>query len=473
MLFTLISFIFLLLVLIFVHELGHFLAAKLLGVRVEKFSLGFPPKAWSKKIGETEYQLAWLPLGGFVSLCGETPGSPIAPEDIPHSFSHKPLWVKAIVVAAGPLFNIIFAILALWLVNFSAGAQHLAPFVGTIEENSPAIKAGLQANDQITAINKQPIQYFTEVQDSLDNSQGQSLAFTLIRDGRTLDLTLTPERKEWLNAFGMTASGWSLGFSPRVRPIVGEVIDDKPAAKAGLATGDLILSIDGIKTPDWTDIIKTIRRKHQTEVVDGETIHQKPSPMAVEVLRDGQTLTLTITPVLEPTYEVDGKTAFVPILGFKPKQEFLRESLGVFSSFAVGLNETWQVTKLTVETFVRLFQSKISVKVLGGPIMIAEVAGKKAREGLLDFIWVMALISVNLAIINLVPLPILDGGQLFFFLIEGLRRRPLSVRFREISQWVGATAMVALMVLVFYNDIHRWVTRLSGPAVAQETISDK
>ncbi|MDR2421910.1 MAG: RIP metalloprotease RseP [Deltaproteobacteria bacterium] len=467
MLFTLVSFIILLLILIFVHEFGHFIAAKLLGVRVEKFSLGFPPKAWSKKIGETEYQLAWLPLGGYVSLYGETPGTEVPPELQERSFSHKPVWVRTVVVAAGPLFNVFFAIVALWLVNFVGGAQHVAPIVGPIDPDGPAFRAGLMAEDRVLAIDRTPIEYYDDVLAQADLSQGRPLTLTVVRKGQTLEATVVPEPKEWTDPLGDVNHTWSLGFKALTRPIIDETVPDKPAALAGLKPGDLILSIDETPILDWSDLLAVLKKSDVVETQGDKTVHQKPKPMRIQVDRGGVVLTLTVTPVLEPIYEPNGQTGFAPFLGLKPRLEIIRRPLGFFGSFKEGLGETWLVSKLTVQTFIRLFQTKISLKVLGGPIMIAEVAGKKAREGLIDFIWVMALISVNLAIINLVPLPILDGGQIVFFLLEGLFRRPLSLKVREVCQWVGVTALAALMVLVFYNDIYRWVTRLTGPDVSQ------
>jgi regulator of sigma E protease len=282
-----------------------------------------------------------------------------------------------------------------------------------------------------------------------------------------------PEPKEWTDPLGDSNHTWSLGFKALTRPIVDEVVPGKPAALAGLMPGDLILSVDGTPIPDWADLLTVLKDSDAVDVQGGKTVHQRPKPMRIQVDRGGVVLALTATPVLEPTYEADGKTGFAPFLGIKPRLEIIRRPLGVLGALKAGLGETWMVSKLTVQTFIRLFQTKISVKVLGGPILIAEVAGKKAREGLIDFIWVMALISVNLAIINLVPLPILDGGQIVFFLIEGLFRRPLSLRFREVCQWVGVTALAALMLLVFYNDIYRWVTRLTGPDVSQIETSVK
>jgi regulator of sigma E protease len=471
MLFTIASFVVLLLTLIFVHELGHFLAAKLLGVRVLKFSLGFPPKAISKKFGDTEYQLSWLPLGGYVSLFGEVPGEEIAPEERKFSFSHKPLWVRAIIVFAGPFFNVVFAVLALWLVNFAVGIQHLPPVIGLTDPGDPAFATKFEVGDRVLTIDQEPIKYFSQIEDKIDQSVGAPLTFTVDRDGRVLEFTETPKLVETTGILGDPISVWRLGLKPNVPPIIGEVLADKPAAAAGLAPGDRIVSVDGSPIREWSDLTLYLKESDKTTEVDGKLVHQKPADMTFEIERAGKILNIVATPVLDATIGLDGNTGFVPVLGVKPRQEILREPLGVFGSLTSGFSETWKITDLTVRVFIQLFKTNISVKILGGPIMIAEVAGSKARDGLWDFIWVMALVSVNLAIINLVPLPILDGGQLLFFLIEGLRRRPLSLRFREACQWVGVTAMVALMVLVFYNDIHRWVTRVSGPSYTQEEIS--
>jgi regulator of sigma E protease len=366
------------------------------------------------------------------------------------------------------LFNILFAIFALWIVNWSAGIQHAPPVVGPMAESGPAMSAGIRPDDLVTEIGGRPVRYFSDISEAMDQSDGRALTLTVSRQGRIHNFSVKPVRKTWDTPLGDTVSGWVLGFDQRTRPVIGEVLSGKAAAEAGVREGDLIVSINSVPTPDWVDVMAGIRQPDRTSEIDGETVHSEPQPLAFVIDRQGEILRLNITPALEPSYGTDGGTIFVPIVGFSPKLEILREPLGPIRAFQQGLTETWVVAKLTAQTFIRLFQAKISVKVLGGPLMIAEVAGIKARAGLQDFIWVMALISLNLAIINLVPIPVLDGGQLLFFGIEGLRRKPLSLRFREACQWAGITAMVALMILVFYNDIHRLVTRLSGPSVTQQ-----
>ncbi|MDR0621872.1 MAG: RIP metalloprotease RseP [Deltaproteobacteria bacterium] len=470
MLLTLVSFIVLLLILIFVHELGHFLAAKLLGVRVEKFSLGFPPKLYSRKIGETVYQICWLPLGGYVSLLGELPGATISEEDKKVSFSHKPVWVRIAISFAGPFFNLVFAFLALWLLIAVVGFHHLPPVVGRLVPDGPAQVAGLQPGDLVLAIDGQEIKYFDEITEFPEKTGGAPMSLSINRSGQTLSLKLNPESKERQDILGSTERYWSLGLMPSSSPRIGQVLDGRPAQLAGIRDGDLVTAIDGKPIDDWSQIVETVQGPEESRATETGT---PVKPMIFEVLRDGQTLSFTVTPKLEPNQTIEGKTLYTAMIGVNNKPDVLVEKVGIFRAFGHGFIESCAIVKLTYMTLAKLIQTKISPKIMGGPILIAEAAGSKIREGLADFIALMAMISVNLAVINLVPLPILDGGQILFFLIEGIRRKPLSLRFKEISQTVGIFALLALMVLVFYNDISRIVTRKVGPpAVVQETVTD-
>ncbi|MDR2352706.1 MAG: RIP metalloprotease RseP [Deltaproteobacteria bacterium] len=465
MLTTLVSFVVLLLILIFVHELGHFLAAKLLGVGVEKFSLGFPPKIFCKKFGETEYQLAWLPLGGYVKLLGEEPGKIIPPEDLHRSFMHKPYWIKAIVVLAGPFFNIFFAIFALWILSWVVGIQHVAPIIGPLDPTSPAAQAGLQINDIVLEVNGQKISYFDEILDLQTQSAGEPLNLLVSRDGLSKEIQITPVLKEGTTLLGDQEKYWDAGFTSRILPIVSQAIPGKPAAAAGLQEMDYITSVNGQPVSDWSEVVKIIRGVDTLE--PGLTEHQdqvpEARPIEIKAYRFNVLHTFTITPSLEPSQNLSGETIYTPIIGISPKISLEKESIGPIRAFKIAVTDSWRMASLTVLSLVKLVQAKISTKVMGGPIMIAEVAGMKAREGIADFIWLMAFISVNLAIINLVPLPILDGGQFVIFTIEWIKRKPLNDNVKGISQWIGITALVALMILVFYNDISRLVTRFSGP----------
>jgi regulator of sigma E protease len=459
---TLVSFVVLLVILIFVHELGHFLAAKLLGVGVERFSLGFPPKLWSKKIGETEYQLAVLPLGGYVKLVGDEPGAELTPEEMKKSFLHKPFLVKSAVVLAGPAFNLVFACLALWLLTWSVGIRHAPPVLGPLDPESPIARAGLMMGDRVTALDGRPVSYFDELLDASEAGGGAPVRLTVSRDGRELDFTATPERREGTTLLGDRKDYWNMGYRARMVPVLAEPPAGKPGAAAGLRAGDLVTAVDGIPTPDWADVVRLIQRADRPEsgIVDGQG---KAVPMRMDVLRDGTPLSFEVTPELDPRQDLEGETRFVPVVGISPEAETVHEPVGVFRALGLGTREAFGMAGLTVMSVVKLVQRKISAKVMGGPILIAEIAGQKAREGVADFIWIMCFISVNLCILNLMPLPILDGGQFVIFLVEAVKRSPISLKVREVTQWVGVTALAALMILVFYNDISRLVTRFSGP----------
>jgi regulator of sigma E protease len=464
MLITLVSFIVLLIILIFVHELGHFLAAKLLGVKVLTFSLGFPPRLFSKQIGETLYQLAWIPIGGYVKLFGEDPEEEMSKEEEVRSFSHKPVWAKCIIVLAGPFFNIFFAIFALWILTWVLGIQHLGPTLGPLDPESPLFKAGVTQNDVVTEFNGHKINYFDEILAKERESGGSPFVLTVERDGVRHEFRVSPEEKERKGIFGELETYWYSGFVSKSLPLLGDVISERPAGKAGLLPGDLVLSVNGTPTPDWKDVVRLIQGRDPSEQLnpDGTAV-----PILISVKRGESTLSFSIVPDMEPSQDLDGKTHFTPIVGISPKLPLIREPAGPIRSFVMGASDTWRMSKLTIISVVKLLQNKISAKLMGGPIMIAEIAGKTARDGLADFVFLMAFISINLAILNLLPLPVLDGGQFVIFLIEGIKRKPISDKVKGITQWIGVSALVALMVLVFYNDISRLVTKYSGPQPVQ------
>ncbi|MDR2302808.1 MAG: RIP metalloprotease RseP [Deltaproteobacteria bacterium] len=466
---TIVSFIVLLLILIFVHELGHFLAAKFLGVRVERFSLGFPPKIYSRKYGDTEYQLCWLPLGGYVKLLGEEPGAEISEEDQKVSFSHKPAWVKIAICFAGPFFNIVFAFLALWILIMVMGFQHLPPVVGKLPEDGPAYAAGIRAGDVILSLDGREIKYFDEVTDYPEKTGGKPITIVIDRQGQTLSMAVTPQSKEGKDILGSSETYWSLGLRPSSTPRIAKVVKGKSADLAGIKSGDLVTSIDSKPISDWADLVEAIQGPEESR--NSET-GVPLKPLNFELLRDGQKITLEVLPNLVPSQNLDGKTVYNAMIGVSNKPDIVTERVGPISALGSAATESWNIIKLTYRTLVKLIQNKISPKIMGGPILIAEAAGSKIREGLADFVALMAIISVNLAIINLVPLPILDGGQILFFCVEAIRRKPLSLRFKEVCQTVGIFALLALMVMVFYNDIARIVVRKTSPPVAQEQIAE-
>lgn len=341
-------------VLIFFHELGHFLCAKAFGVGVEKFSLGFGPKILGRTVGRTEYCVSAVPLGGFVKMVGEQPDEEIDPADRPYSFTHKPVGKRMLIVAAGPVFNFVLAVLIFFLVFGTSGIRVMEPVVGEVMKDSPALEAGLQAGDRIVRINDQAISQWTEMAGMVNQSKGQPLKIVVRRDGGTRTLSVAPEKETMKNIFGEDEVRYAVGI------------------KAA-----------------------------------GETSSRRIGPLA---------------------------------------------------AFQESLSRTWLISKLTVVSVVKLVQGAISVKTLGGPIMIAQMAGEQAEQGPVNLLFFIALVSINLGILNLLPIPVLDGGHLMFFAVEAVTRRPVSLKTREMAQQVGILILMMLMVFVFYNDIMRLVS---------------
>jgi regulator of sigma E protease len=353
---TIISTIVVLGVLIFVHELGHFLAAKALGVKVERFSLGFPPKLFGRKYGETEYMLSWIPLGGYVKMYGENTDetNEIPPEEQHRSFSHKPAWARFLIVLAGPAFNFLFALLVFWIMFAIDGVPHLTPEVGKVRPDMPAAAAGILPGDKIVSINSRPVQY-------------------------------------------------------------------------------------------WEDVLLLVR-DHQGR------------PVELVVERRGSTMTFSLMPNLVGTPNIFGEEEQIPMIGIEASGELIVEKINPLSAIYYGGARTWELTELTVLSVVKLIQGKLSPKTLGGPIFIAQLAGEQARAGLGNLIFLAALLSLNLGILNLLPVPVLDGGHLLFFSLEMIFRKPVSLNVRERAQQVGIVFLILFMVFVFYNDLARIFT---------------
>ena len=368
--------------LIFVHELGHFLLAKFFGVRVEKFSLGFGPKLYGKKIGETEYLLSAFPLGGYVKMFGEggyieggevhtADGVDNVPaEELPletlrelteeekkHSFAHKPVTSRIAIVLAGPVFNLLFAWL-IFIILCMTGVPTVTTKIGEALKDKPAAKAGVQKGDVITAINNKPISRWEEIAEGVAASNGSPLILSVKRDGQELSFTITPEPRVSKNLFGEKVNGYAVGVA---------------------SAGELV-----------------------TEY-------------------------------------------------FTPVQAVVK-----------GTEQTWKVLDITFMSLVKMAQRVVPMDSVGGPIMIADMAGKMADSGGASFLAFIALISINLGVLNLLPVPVLDGGHLVFFFIELIFRRPVPQRIREYAQQIGMVLLLGLMVLAFYNDIIRYFVTSTG-----------
>lgn len=337
-------------ILIIIHELGHFLLAKKTGVGVLTFSVGFGPKLWARKIRETEYALSAFPLGGYVKMVGEDPEEEVHAGDIQRSFSHQGLAKRAAIVAAGPLFNLLLAVVIFVWIFMSYGVPVLTTRVGGVEPDSPAAQAGIQKGDRIVGVDGREVRKWEELSSRIKESQGKTLKFRLQRDSREMELAVQPIKREGRNIFGERQESWAIG-------IASEVAIEK--SSPGLAVG----------------------------------------------------------------------------------QAFYK---------------TGEYSVLTLVALYKMIKGEVSPKNLGGPLLIAQMAGQQAREGLGSFLFFVALLSVNLGVLNLLPIPVLDGGHLLFFSLEWILGRPVKLKHRERAQQIGVFILILVMIYAFYNDIARF-----------------
>jgi regulator of sigma E protease len=347
---TLISFIILLSVLIFVHELGHFLAARIASVGVLKFSLGFGPKIIGKKIGETEYVLSLIPLGGFVKLLGESGNEELSPEDEKRSFFKQARWKRMLIILAGPVFNFFLALL-IFVIVFIYGLPNLTAVVGEVQKESAAFEAGMMNGDKIMAIDGHKIVFWEEIKPIIAESKGKEIKIIVERGAEKKSLLIKARLSKSKNIFGEDVPAYLIGISP-----AGNIIIER-------------------KNP-WDAII-------------------------------------------------------------------------------ASASKTGEISKLTIISVVKMLEGVISPRTLGGPIFIAQVAGAQVKEGIIPFILFMAILSINLGVINLFPIPVLDGGHIFFYLIEIVTGREISIKLKEISQQIGFVILLMLMLFVIFIDIER------------------
>jgi regulator of sigma E protease len=347
---NIISVIILLGVLIFVHELGHFLVAKLSGVGVLKFSLGFGPKVIGKTVGETEYLVSAVPLGGYVKLLGESGEEDIRPEDEKRSFQRQHVLKRMAIVSAGPIFNFVFAIVV-FSVIFGIGVPSLTSKVGGIQEGAAAFRAGIEKGDTILAIDGNKIELWSELADIIRDSEGRELELEIERGNKILRIGVVPEKRTGSNIFGEAIEAYQIGISSSQEMVVKR---------------------------------------------------------------------------------------------FNPLQAVLQ-----------GIGQTWSVTKLVVVGIYKIIEGVVSPRELGGPILIAKMSGEFAKQGLIPFVFFMAFLSINLGVLNLLPIPVLDGGHLMFFLNEAATGKEVNIRWREMAQQVGFFLLMMLMIFVFWNDIVR------------------
>ncbi len=433
--------------LIFFHELGHFLVARLFGVGVEKFSLGFGPRLFGKKIGRTDYRLSLIPLGGYVKMVGDEPDAKLPTEDLPFSFTHKHVAKRSLIVFAGPFFNAVLAVIIFCSILYFDGVESIVPVIRKIDANSPAEKAGLALNDRIAAINGKPVESWHDINDIFDESSGGPTQLDILRDRTSLKIELTPTKAYYTNVYGDDIPYFEFGISgiPEALAIVGMVMEKMPAGIAGMKTGDRILEIDGQPVTYWLEMQKLVTGS------DGKT-------MRFKVQRQDDVLELDITPELVKDRNLMGLSSKNYRIGIQRYDPILDEdkmtiNFTLGQSVARSFNVIGQVTDAFFDFLKNAFRGKVSRELVGGPIRIAQMAQQSAEMGMTQLFSFVAAISLQLAILNLLPIPVLDGGHLLFYFIEAIKRGPLSVRARETAQQIGLFLLLLLMVFVVYNDI--------------------
>ncbi len=435
---TLITGILMLGILVFVHEFGHFCVAKLAGVKVLKFSLGFGPRLLSRTWGETEYMICAVPLGGYVQMLGEGSGeegegSELSPEEKARSFAHKSVAQRTAIIAAGPAMNLLLPFFVL-PIAFLVGVNMPAfldqtPCIGYVVPATAGARAGFLPGDCLEAINGDEVRSWSDTNQVLVAHAGAPLIFSLQREGERVELTMRPDD-------GALEGLQSLGLLPPQQALVGGLAPGMPAHAAGVEEGDRILAIDQNPVTSWYDLKTIIQESHgqaQTFTLD----------------RDGAPLELSIKPVRQ---EANGDEY---LIGIAPHQETVFKRFGPVAALQAGAERAGDLIELTLVFVQKLFAGHVSTKSIGGPITVVQIAGQAAQTDLASILSVLAFLSIQLGILNLFPIPILDGGHLFFNLFELVFRRPLSLRTREILQQIGLILILMLMVLAFYNDIVR------------------
>ncbi len=431
MLTTLISFLFVLGILVFVHELGHFLAAKRAGVFVETFSIGMGPKLLKKKVGDTEYCLSAIPLGGYVKMKGENPDEETT--GAADELQSKPILARFSIFVAGPLMNILLALLLVSFVYYIGieEPKYLdeTPLIGWVEEDSPAAKSGLLPNDIITTVGGKTVNTWEQAMLMIASTGDKPLEIGFQRHASPMTITVTPELIKSLGA------GY-IGIQPVMKAIVGSLSPGFPAEKAGMQIGDEVIALNGTPIVHWLQMAHFVHARPEQE-------------LTVKLIRKGETIELKVTP------KKQGEFGY---FGISPEQDTVLKKYGLTESISKGFKRCWELTALTFDMLRRLFTWQASVKSIGGPIMIAQMSGEAARQGASDLISFIGVVSLSLGIFNLLPIPVLDGGHIFLLLVEFLNRRPLSMKRRELAQKIGLLILIPLIVFIFYNDI----TRLLG-----------
>ena len=440
-------------VLVFVHELGHYLAAKAFGVWVHRFAVGIgkPIRALSFRRGETEWAVAWLPLGGYVKMASreEDPSSSVleggASADVPADrvFEAKPIWQRMVIILAGVTLNAVFALVVFTGLAFKNGRQFdptttIGRVVADRLPEAAKALASVPAGTRITAIDGEPVQSWDEIVDRLTAATRNEIGFTFANHE---PVTVSLHRDALAERVKVATA-----IEPLHPAVIGSLSPNYPGAAAGLQSGDSITAIDGAAISQWTEAVERIKTAAGRE-------------LRIEVVHAGSTRLVLVTPKAEREVRGDTTSPMIGRIGALVRTPFQTVSLGIVGALRAGGGATLSSATTIFQTFRGLANRQISSKEIGGPILIGQMAAQSARAGIDTLLAFMALISVNLAVVNLLPIPVLDGGAFLMLVIEGLIRRPLPARLREVVSLVGLGLIVLLMVLAFSNDIGRLIGR--------------
>lgn len=421
---NLLAFVLVLGFLIFAHESGHFFVAKFFKVRVLVFSFGFGKRLFGFRHRDTDYRVSLVPLGGYVRMAGDSPEENVAGN--PDEFLSKPKWQRFLILFAGPFMNILIAIVFMAGIAMVGTEQLITrPIIGTVLAGKPAEKAGLESGDRIVRIKGEPVEDFQDLRTIILMNAGTPLEVVYERRGVQRKTMLTPEREE--GDYGPVGRA---GVSFGTEAVVGRIVPNSPAAKAGLQPGDRILSANGKPVGAMEDY---------ATIADAA----KTAPLTVELSRAGRTVEVVLAPTSDKILAISR--------GIVPPTKVLKLSLVPALRYSVEQN--WKMLRLAMASLGRLFRPEGSVKELSGPINIARISGDMLREGWLPTIALMAMISLQLGVMNLLPIPVLDGGHIMILLIEGIARRDLSLRVKERIQQAGFAVLATLMLVVLYNDV--------------------
>lgn len=447
----LIPFAFALGLLILVHELGHYLVARRCGVKVLRFSIGFgkPLIKWRAGRDGTEWALGAFPLGGYVKMLDEREGE-VAPAELHRAFNRQPVGRRFAIVAAGPLANFALAILLYWAI-FVAGTDELRPRLALTEVNTPAAAAGIMEGDLVLSVDDEAVRSWQELRwallrhaldnrrivlavrtiDDLTTTRALDLSGIAVDDGKT-DLIARIGLKPW---------------RPPVPAVLGKVAPEGAAARAGLLSGDEVIAVDARAVAEWSDMVSAVRAS-------------PGKPLSFTVRRDGRNLILEVTPdAATDNGEQIGRIGVAvaePLVG--GASMFAKVSYGPFEGFAKAVRQTWETSVLSLQMMGRMLTGEVSWKNLSGPVTIADYAGQTAQLGLSHYLKFVALISISLGVLNLLPIPVLDGGHLLYYLVEIVKGGPIPERIMEIGQQIGLVLLAMLMAFAFYNDITRLIS---------------